>query len=376
ILANPSFFTSVKGVIYSKGNYWYKNITPLTKKIIMDDFDDMRKAGVNTIKIYGPNIYDRSIFDAADKKNLKIHYSFWMPDPPNFLNDTSYLKDQTVVILNIINKNKSNPQISAWNLGNNSYQQLAQYYKGAQLQQAQQHYINFLKALVKAIKQADPTRPLTVDLLSSLSLGATMSLLHELIPQIDAFGLIISNKHALKFVKSDLKAPFFFGSADPMALAGKEPSGGAFYANWQDQQSGVAITLDGLKDIWGRNKPYLYNISKRWHGNVADYNLPHVKILKPALTTTPGASLSYNALIYAYNKWNIAGYLKNDLKFEWYLIKTDNWGNTTDMKKLGDGPSINVIIPQNDDRYRIYLVAAKGNNMTDDNTTLNTPLQN
>jgi len=376
ILANPSFFTSVKGVIYSKGNYWYKNITPLTKKIIMDDFDDMRKAGVNTIKIYGPNIYDRSIFDAADKKNLKIHYSFWMPDPPNFLNDTSYLKDQTVVILNIINKNKSNPQISAWNLGNNSYQQLAQYYKGAQLQQAQQHYINFLKALVKAIKQADPTRPLTVDLLSSLSLGATMSLLHELIPQIDAFGLIISNKHALKFVKSDLKAPFFFGSADPMALAGKEPSGGAFYANWQDQQSGVAITLDGLKDIWGRNKPYLYNISKRWHGNVADYNLPHVKILKPALTTTPGASLSYNALIYAYNKWNIAGYLKNDLKFEWYLIKTDNWGNATDMKKLGDGPSINVIIPQNDDRYRIYLVAAKGNNMTDDYTTLNTPLQN
>ena len=375
-LANPTFFSSVKGVIYSKGNYWYKNIAPLTKKTIMDDFDEMRKAGINTIKIYGPNIYDHSTFDAAEQKNLKIHYSFWMPDPTNFMTDTGYLKEQFRIILEVINKNKLNHNIRAWNLGNSNYQQLAQFYHGPQLYQAQQHYINFLKLLVKEIKLADPSRPLTLDLLSSPTLGTTIHLLHEQIPEIDAFGLIINNKRALKFIKPGLKAPYFFSSADPNALEDVQPSGGTFYANWQDQQSGTAITLDGLKDIWGRNKPYLYKISRSWHGSIANHNLPHVKILRPALTTTPGASLPYHALVYSSNKWNLAAYSKTGLEFEWYLVKTDSWGNAIDMKKVGNGPNVYVTIPQNNDRYRVYLVAIKGNNAAEDYTTLNTPLQN
>jgi cellulose synthase/poly-beta-1,6-N-acetylglucosamine synthase-like glycosyltransferase len=375
ILATPLFFSSVRGVIYTKGNYWYKNMTPLTKKNIINDFGEMRKAGVNTIKIYGPNIYDHSTFDAALEKNLKIHYSFWLPDPPSFLDDNSYLNEQSRVILESVNKNKSNLSISAWNLGNSSYQQLAQFYQGSQLHVAQQHYLNFLKSLVKEIKLSDPSRPLTIDLFSSSTLNITMRLLHEQIPEIDAFGLNINNKQALKFITPDLDAPYFFSSADPHVLEEVQPSGGVFYANWQDQQSGTAITLDGLKDAWGRNKPYLYKISKGWHGSIATHNLPHVKILKPALTTTPGASLPYNALVYSSNKWDIAANSKTGLKFEWYLVKTDSWGNAIDMKKVGNGPNVYVTIPQNNDRYRVYLLAVKGNNETEDYTTLNTPLQ-
>ncbi|MEN0055870.1 MAG: hypothetical protein AAGC65_19480, partial [Mucilaginibacter sp.] len=375
-LEHPSFFRSVKGVIYSKGSYWYKNITPLTNKSIIDDFDAIRKAGINTIKIYGPNIYDHSILDAADQNNLKIHYSFWMPGPPDVLNDISYLQEQSRIIIKTINKNKLNHNISAWNLGNNSYQQLAQFYHGPSLQQAQQQYINFLKSLVKEIKLADPSRPLTIDLLSSPTLGTTMSLLHQQIPEIDAFGLIIHTKQALRFVKTDFNAPYFFSSSDPHALETIQPSGGIFYANWQDQQSGAAITLDGLKDIWGRNKPYLFQISKGWHGSIAAHNLPPVKILKPALTTTPGANLPYHALVYSSNKWNIATDSNNELKFEWYLVKTDGWGNAIVMKTLGSGPNVYITVPSNNDRYRVYLVAVKGNNETEDYTTLNTPLQN
>nr|WP_294947888.1 glycosyltransferase family 2 protein [uncultured Mucilaginibacter sp.] len=376
VLISPSFFSSVKGVIYSKGNYWYKNIVPLTKKTIVNDFVEMRKAGVNTIKIYGPNIYDNSTFDAAEQNNLKIHYSFWLPDAPNFMSDSSYLKKQSKIILEVVNENKLNDNISAWNLGNSSYQQLALYYHGKQLQEAQKHYINFLKSLAKEIKLADPSRPLTLDLLSSPKLAPIIGLLHEHVPEIDAFGLIISNKQELKFVKSDFKAPFFFSSADPYALKDMQPPGGIFYANWQDQQSGTAITLDGLKDIWGRNKPYLYKISKGWQASIANHNLPKIKILKPALTTFPGASLPYNALVYSSNEWSIAAYTKTGLAFEWYIIKTDNWGNAIDMKKVGDGPKVYITIPQNNERYRVYLVAVKDNNETEDYTTLNTPLQN
>ena len=364
-------FKSLQTFDGTKGNFhgWLK-------KIIINDFEEMRKAGINTVKIYGPNIYDHSTFDAAEQKKLKIHYSFWMPAPPSYMNDTSHLKEQSLIILETINKHKLNHNISAWNLSNSSYQQLAQFYYGPQLQEAQQHYINFLKSLVKEIKLADPSRPLTVDLLSSPTLGITIRLLHEQIPEIDAFGLIISSKQGLKFIKPDFSARYFFSSADPDALEAAQPSGGIFYANWQDQQSGTAITLDGLKDIWGRNKPYLYKISRNWHGSIANHNLPHIKILKPALTTTPGASLPYNALVYLSNKWDIAAYSKTELKFEWYFVKTDSWGNAIDMKKLGNGPKVYVTIPQNNHRYRVYLVAVKGNNETEDYTTLNTPLQN
>jgi cellulose synthase (UDP-forming) len=377
VLLNSSFFPSVRGVIYSKGHYWYKNLTPLTKKIIMEDFDGMKKAGINTIKIYGPNIYDNSTFDAAAQKGLKIHYSFWMPDPPSFINDTSYLEDQSGIILKTINKNKANPNISAWNLGNSNYQQLALFYHEPQLYRAQLHYINFLKRLVKKIKSADPTRPVTLDVQSAPTLGLTINLLHEQIPEIDAFGIIINNKRSLKYLTTNIKAPYFLSSADPQALENIVwPTSGTFYANWQDQQSSSSVTLDGLKDIWGRNKPYLYKVSQSWHGTISDHNLPPIKILKPALTTITGASLPYHALIYSYNKWNIAAYLKTEVKFEWYLVKTDSDGNAIGMNRIGTGPDVYVSIPKNNDRYRLYLVAVKDNNVIDDYSTLNTPLEN
>ncbi|MFS2185340.1 glycosyltransferase family 2 protein [Mucilaginibacter sp. Mucisp84] len=373
---NLPFFSSVKGVIYSKGNYWYKNIAPLTKKMIVNDFEDIRKAGINTIKIYGPNIYDHSIFEAAAQKGLKINYSFWVPAPSSFINDTTYLHEQFNIILNTINKNKSNPNISAWNLGNSTYQQLSQFYHGPQLYRAQQHYINLLKRLVNEIKHEDPTRPLTIDLLSSPTLNPAMQILKGQIPAIDAFGVIVDNKRSLKYVSRDFKTPYFFSCTDPGALEGVQHSGGIFYTNWQDQQSGTAVTFDGLKDVWGRNKRYLYKISRNWNGNTPVYNLPDVKILKPALTTTPGASLRYNALVFSYGHWNIAAYLKTGLNFEWYLVKTDNLGNATGMKKVGSSPDVYVTIPKNDDRYRLYLVATDGDNVTVDYATLNTPLQN
>ncbi|PAW95005.1 hypothetical protein CKK33_16475 [Mucilaginibacter sp. MD40] len=374
-LENPSYFQSVKGVIYSKGNYWYKNVTPLTKKSIVADFEEIRKTGINTIKVYGPNIYDHSILDAADKKNLKIHYSFWLPGPASFIDNNNNLQEQADIIIKAVENNKLNPSITTWNLGNTTYQQLAQFLQGPKLLNAQQQYINFLKSLVKKIKLADPSRPLTIDLLCSPTLGQTIRLLHEQIPEIDAFGLIINNKEALKFIRPDFNIPYFLSSADPNTLKNTHPQGGIFYANWQDQQSGNAITLDGLKDVWGRNKRYLYQISKAWHGSIPAYNLPTIKILKPALTTTAGAYLPYNALIYLTNKWHIAAYINTDLKFEWYLVKTDSWGNATDMKKVGDGPKVYISIPQNSERYRVYLIATKGNNQTGDYTTLNTPLQ-
>lgn len=377
ILAGPTFFSSTRGVVYSKGHHWYKNITPLTKQNIINDLKEMKQAGVNTIKIYGPNVYDRSTFDAAEQQGLKIHYSFWIPDPPDLFSDSGNLDELSKAILETINKNKGNTDITAWNLGNSTYQQLARFYRAPQLYYAQYHYIKWLKQLVKQIKLTDPSRPVTIDVLSAPTLGGTVNLLHHEIPQIDAFGLIIDNKRALKYIAADLQAPYFFSNTDPEALVNAVwPAGGTFYANWQDQQSASFISFDGLKDIWGRNKSFLHDISTSWHGIIPGGNLPEVKILRPALTTTAGALLRYNALVYAFDKWNVAGYLKTGLSFEWYLVKTDGWGNAIDINKVGDRPELRLAIPKNSDRFRLYLIGVKGNNVVYDYTTLNIPLKN
>ena len=78
------------------------------------------------------------------------------------------------------------------------------------------------------------------------------------IPEIDAFGLIVTDKSALNTKLPELKVPYFSAALTRLLFAASTyPNGGIFYANWQDQQAGAKVTFDGLKDIWGRNKPYL-----------------------------------------------------------------------------------------------------------------------
>lgn len=376
-LLNPKVFTNVRGVIYTKGQYWYKNIFPLTRKIIIADFKEMRMAGVNTVKIYGPNIYDHSTFDAAVQQGLQIHYGFWIPDARNFIDDTNNLKETAALILKTVNSNKANTSITAWNLGNSSYQQLNRFYHTPQLFVAQYRYIRWLKQLVNDIKLADPARPVTFDVLPVPQLETTINLLHAQVPAIDAFGLVVKDEQRLKYIAANIAAPCFITNINPKTLKDAVwPRAGVFYASWQDQQSGSITTFDGLKDVWGHNKTYLHQISTTWHGTEPVNNLLPVKILKPALTTHTDASLPYTALIYAYNKWNIAAYLKNNLHFEWYLVKIDALGTATSMSKVGEGPIVYVNIPPNSNSYRLYMIAVNGNNVNDDYTTLNTPLKN
>jgi hypothetical protein len=372
-----SFFNTVRGVIYSKGSYWYKNIYPLTKKIITQDFREIRQAGFNSIKIYGPNIYDHSILDQAAQNGLEVYYSFWIPDPSHFINKEDHLTQLSEQILKTVNKYKSIPSIKSWNLGNITFQQLGQYYQEKQVNQARSSYLKWLKDLVHEIKLADQSRAVTIDILASADLTETMNLIHRDIPEINAFGLVIKNKGALKNISGHLQAPYFISSADPKVFGNAGfPPASIFYANWQDQQSASTVTFDGLKDIWGGHKSSLSRISAGWNGKISPYNVPPVKILRPALTTSTGALLSYHALVYLNDQWNLAGSGTAGLQFEWYLVKTDAWGDAVAVNAIGKGPAVQVTIPSRQERYRIYLVARKGENSADDYTTLNTPLNN
>jgi hypothetical protein len=371
----PNFLPSTRGVIYSKGSYWYKNIYTLTKKTIVRDFLEMKKAGVNTVKIYGPNFYDHSTLNAAEKMGLSIHYSFWIPDAADFINNSDHLKATATTILNTIDDFKSRNSIIAWNLGNSTLQQLDQYYAQPQLDQARYNYTKWLRKLVNDIKQIDRDRRITIDVLASTKLNETVHLLHTQIPRLDAFGIVFPDTTNFQNIKVNFKAPYFISSIAPRSLSHSTFfRGNIFYANWQDQQSGSTVTFDGLKDIRGGNKPYLYQISRNWDGEVEPNNLPDIKILRPAITAFAGTFLTYNALVYLQDDWKLAKNSAKDLKFEWYLVKTDRWGNAMGLSPIGSGPTINVQIPKNIYSHRLYLVARRGNNVRDYLSTLHTPL--
>lgn len=370
-----AMFLSAHGVNYTKGQYWYRNSVALTKETVVNDLTEMKKAGVNTVKLYGANIYDRTIFDVANRLGLKIFYGFWIQEPVNFINDPAFLDNLKKSILKSVDQNKDNKSIIAWNIGNYPLQKLADYYYKPELFYHQQDYLLWLRQLVKDIKAADPQRMVTVDVLVSPMLEETVGILHTHVPEIDSYGLILPENASGKDQIKNLKVPYFFSNANVQAyLRLKENNNGVFVDNWQDMQAATTVTFNGLKDVWGRNKPALYQLSKHWHGNVANNSLPAIKILRPALTTNEESSLPYHALVYLNNNWHMAGFLNTGLNFEWYLVKTNADGNAISMEKLGTGPDINVTIPKNAALYRLYLIGSKGENITTTLSILNIPL--
>ena len=60
-----------------------------------------------------------------------------------------------------------------------------------------------------------------------------------------------------------------------------------------------------------------------------------------------------------------------------HLVKKSiQGGNPTNLSYVGSGPAINITMPADVSQYKLYLVAARGNNITDDYAGLNTPLKN
>jgi len=365
----------IKGVIYSKRKYWYKNPSPLTKKVIEDDFTEMANAGVNSIKVLGPNpYYDRSTLEVAQGKNMQIMYYFWMPNAFDILNDSTILQKTRETVIACIQANKKNRIIRAWNLGNTPLQQLKAFYVEPQLFAEQEKYIRWLAALAHEIKKEDPSRNITVDMAADRSLLALTARLHERIPQINGFGLRVNKEIDIDMI-SRLQVPYFFSYIKPqqyLKVVGLKK--GAFVGKWQDQQTETNIDFDGLNDMWGRHKPELGILSRLWNGRFKSANLPQIKILRPASTTDAGAVLFYNALVYRSGSWQLASSKLTDMDFEWRLLKIDAMGNVTDMTSVGHGVKLKLTIPVNAHSYRLQLTAVKGKNEVWAISTLNLPL--
>jgi hypothetical protein len=127
----------------------------------------------------------------------------------------------------------------------------------------------------------------------------------------------------------------------------------------------------------GRKKQWYRDVRRLW-GNTptGPSPIPEIRILKPAKYANENTELVYHVL-YKKNKSNWNVYLDDvkGIKFEWYLVRIDQYGNTMFIKKAGEGPSIALTIPNEPQYYHLYVEAIVADNVKMASSTLNTPLE-
>ncbi len=364
---------SIRGLRYQKAEDWFRNRYTLTRRETARDLQQMKQLGVNTIRRYGPGVYDRNVLAEAGNHGIHMHYGFWLPDVTDMDRDSTALAQMRENILRTIAKHRSDTVITAWHLGNNAWQQLAMHhYKPALLYQ-QQRYLRWLEGLAAAIKAADPLRPITTDVIFNPGIAPGLPQLRMHLPAIDAFGIEVTDDTSGLAALISGGFPCFI-SRMPVSEFATLPPVPAFVTNWQDLETRDFVTFDGLTDHRGRYKQDWYRLMGLWSKAPIQSPLPKVKILRPSRTTLPGFRLTYNALVSTGNGWRLAVPGKDHLQFEWYLVHTDNYGNPLRLQQVGEGTSLDLTIPDKPMQYRLYLEATQKGSASTDISTLNTPL--
>jgi hypothetical protein len=118
-------------------------------------------------------------------------------------------------------------------------------------------------------------------------------------------------------------------------------------------------------------------VEDTWSGNrVAASPVPDIKILKPSKTTRESIQLTYNIMFREdTTQWKLYRDQIKDLKFEWYLVRVDQYANTMFIKKVGEGSTLSLPIPQGPQYYELFVEAVIGKDVKTARSTLNTPLE-
>ena len=369
------FEPNIRGINYRKGLDWDKSEYIFTRQDLLSDFSQIKDLGFTTIKRFGPGIYDRNVLRAARQFDFSIHYSFWISEEIDFIQDQETLNELTDQILTTVRRYRKDPTIVAWNIGNAVFQKLSQHHYHPELMFQQDACLVWLRTLIREIKQIDPERPVSIDVATVHNLESTTQRIHQYIPEVDVFGLVVGRDGLPESLS--LPFPYFYSYIDPAHKGIKfDKKVGHFISAWQDTKTTQRVYLDGLLDSKGRSKPSIAKIGTSLQpapptsGSEAIFS-----ILKPALPTLPKSQLVYNAVLWQEKRWVYASGLGDRTTYEWKLLKTDQTGRHIAIQEVGNGPAVKLTIPEQPQHYQLYLYVIQNNKIISIiNTPLNTPL--
>jgi cellulose synthase/poly-beta-1,6-N-acetylglucosamine synthase-like glycosyltransferase len=381
IMATAQKYTlpdTLKGMLYDKGYYWFRNRHTMTKKTLEIDIAEIKKLGVNTLERTMPGFYDDILDKILVKDKIKLIARVSTLLNTEMITDKKKAQEEIVRIVKIVKNNKNKKNIIAWHLGDDILFNLStQTYKPGYFYY-RNIYIAWLSELCNQIRLVDNERPLVIDLNWDDRGEERYEIYKKLVPQISTYMLEATAKYKDGFIKP-LREDMRWGKVPvelwPLIPAVKKSG---IVPAWQDIENTDYITLNGLLDLDGRKKEFYGMVANSWGNMHAEESpIPDIKILKPLKTTREKATLTYHVLLRRDStQWRLYSDRYKDIHFEWYLVRVDQYGITMFIKKAGIGPSISLPIPQEPQYYELHVEAVLGNDVKTARSTLNTPLNN
>ncbi len=369
----------VRSIVYNKGYDWFRNRHTLGLKIIEDDVEAMKKIGANTVERTMPGIYDGDLSKALISGKMNLIVRFWFLVTPEVIDDNQQMKQQKEKILRLIRKNLHKKYITAWNLGDDVLHDLASQTYKPDYYYYEQKYIAWLEDVCREIRKVDTVRPIIMDLDWDINGRKQFNNYRSHIPQINTYMLSVNVKDTALLTGS-LEQGMSWGKVDvrlwplipTIHQSGTVPQ-------WQDIETTDYVKLNGLLDLQGRKKQWYRDVSNFWGDQrKIPSPIPEIRILKPALLTVVNDKLLYHIVYKDKNSdiWKLFSDDEKNIKFEWYLVRLDRYGNTMFINQVGNNePYIELKIPFNPQYYRLYVEAISGEDVKMANTTLNTPLK-
>src|SRR6185312_7468722 len=325
-----------------------------------------------------PGIYDRDLSKAVISRKMNLIAGFWFLATPEVIDDDKKMKQQKEKILRVIRNNLHKKYIIAWNLGNDVLHDLASQTYKPDYFYYEQKYIAWLEDLCSEIRKVDTVRPLVMDLDWDANGRKQFHNYKDHIPQINTYMLAVNLKDSA-LVNEPLEQGMTWGKVDVRLwphVPGIQRSGTV--PQWQDIETTSYVKLNGLLDVEGRKKQWYSDVLNFW-GNeqTTPSAIPEIRILKPALLTFPNDKLVYHVVYKEKNSnlWKLFNGDEMNIRFEWYLVRVDRYGNTMFMNRVSNERYLELKIPPNPQSYRLYVEAISGQDVKMINTTLNTPLE-
>ena len=368
---------TIKNIVYDKGYYWFRNRHTLSMKTLQADINAIKKMGANTIERTMPGFYDANLSKVIIQNNINLIPRFGLLGKPDLIADSNQMEHQKEIIIQTVKENLSKKYIIAWNMGNDVLYDLANQTYKPDYFNYEQKYVVWLSDVCKKIRILDSLRPIIIDLHWDLNGRKRFKYYKTHVPEINNYMLVADIKY-MTGLKENLEDGMKWGKVDvelwprvpTITKAGTIPA-------WQDIENTDYVSLNGLLDMQGRKKQWYRKVVNTWSNKLINLSpIPEIKILKPAKITTTNSLLTYRIL---YNNNNTSWKIYNDevkgLHVEWYLVRTDQYGNTMFVKKVGVGASVELIIPIDPQYYQLYAEAVLGDDVKMIISDLNTKLQ-
>ncbi len=366
---------NIKSVVYNKGYKWFRNKHTLNVRIMEQDIAAMKSAGINTVERTMPGFYDNNLGRVLASSQMNLIPSFSYNIETSFLSDAVQMKAREEEILKVVRDNKDKKYIIAWGLGNDVLYNLYNQSYLPDYLYYQQKYVQWLYGLCGKIKQIDPERPVIADIQWDEHTMARLKYYKNAVPFIDEYRVAADARYTtgLGTFTQGLLPGKIAVELWPMVPSVKQS---AIIPEWQDIQNTNFVSLTGLFDLEGRKKELYLQVQNYWAGMpVTHFAIPEIKILKPAQIVRGNTVMTYQALTTDnFLNWHVFPGNTN-VQLEWYLVRADQYGNTMFIKKVGDGNSIDLKIPEDPQYYQIMAEAVLGDEVKVVRTTLNIPLE-